>query len=128
MATVLVCLLGCAGGDDYIVIGSSRVPSTAGLLTVDTDDASSEIELSMEFLPPPQTLSPRLTRYVAWILPPQGSAIRLGALHYVARDRMGTLTAECIAAPYAVQITAEPNAPPRQPSTYVVAEAAVSAN
>ena len=121
-------LLGCAGGDEYILIGSARVPSTAGLLTVDADDDSSEIELTMEFLPPPQALSAKLTHYVAWILPPQGQAVRLGILSYVPRDRTATLTAESISVPYKVQITAESSATPPSPSENVVAEAAIPAD
>ena len=89
-----ILLSACAGGDEYIVIGGARVPSTAGLLTVDADDDSSELELSMEFLPAPQTLSHKLTHYVAWILPRQGSPVRLGALHYVARERTARLSAK----------------------------------
>ena len=118
----------CAGGNDYVVIGGARVPSTAGLLTVDADEGSSELELTMEFLPAPQTLSHKLTHYVAWILPTQGDPVRLGALHYVARERTASLSAKGIGVPYTVVVTAESSATPSTPSAHVVSETAVSAN
>ena len=126
--TAALLLCACAGGDDYVIIGSVRVPSTAGLLTVDTDEDSSELELTMEFLPPPQALSHRFTHYVAWVLPTQGHALRLGALQYVAHDRTASLVAKSIPVPYTVIITAESSATPSKPSENVVAETAVAAN
>jgi hypothetical protein len=105
----------------YALMPADRAPAATGIVEVgSTDDGNRELAISVEHLPRPSELDPKLTTYVVWIDPGEGEPMAVGQLK-VNADREAE--ADFATPPFQafdLMVTAEPSATPTKPSGMVV--------
>jgi hypothetical protein len=112
----------CGADGRFVLIGSARAPSASGIVEVDDlGDDNAQVAVHLEFLHPPSRLDPSLTTFVAWFVPPNGAAVRAGALRYDSAQRTGDLTQTAPFHRFNLLVTAEHDAKPTKPSAFVIA-------
>lgn len=127
-SVLLLALTGCGGPSEFALVGSSRAAGADGTVTIDADEFGNyDVEVEIEFLPPPDRLGDGLTTYVVWILPPNVSAQRAGLLAYDADDRTGHFRTNTTHRDFTLKITAERSPNPGTPSDVIVASRRVTA-
>lgn len=105
-----------------MIIGSTHAPSASGTIEVDElDGNNTQVAIHLEYLYPPSRVADRMTTYIAWFLPPSGSAVRGGVLKYNSEQRTGDLSATSPFRHFTVKITAERDAHASAPSENVTA-------
>lgn len=115
-------LFSCGADGRYVMLGTAKAPSASGIVELDDiGGGSSQVAVHLEFLHPPEKLDPSLTRYVVWFVPPAGSAVRAGALHFDAVARTGDLTRTSPFHHFKVMVTAERDEHPARPGSVVIA-------
>jgi hypothetical protein len=115
-------LVSCNRPADYALVGSAYVPSTQGEIDVEKIDKDQIlINITLDHLPSPERVEPGLTRYVVWFTSVGKLPVRQRALDYDAEAEVGRASIPTSLREFEVQITAEANEAPSQPSSMLVA-------
>lgn len=119
-----VVLAACGGPLTYKQVTSPKAPGVQTEITADvnSNQAQTRLNLAMNFLPPPSTIVPTATTYVAWQRQKvDGVWVRAGGVVYSESDRKGTMKDITIPeTSFEFQVTAEAKADVSQPSTDVI--------
>lgn len=128
-AAALALLLGCNRPADYALVGSAYVPSTQGDIEVEKiDKGEILINITLDQLPPPGQVEPGLTYYVVWFTSVGEPPVRQRALDYDAEAKVGRASIPTSLREFEVQVTAEAEEAPRQPSSLLVASQKIREN
>ena len=115
-------LVSCNRPADYALVGSAYVPSTQGEIDVEKIDKDQIlINITLDHLPSAERVEPGLTQYVVWFTSVGELPVRQRALDYDAEAEVGRASIPTSLREFEVQITAEANEAPSQPSSMLVA-------
>ena len=103
--------------------GTNLVPKGVGEAKVDSKTGATKIDLTVDKMPPAQTLGPEFLTYVLWAITPEGRAENLGEV-MLSGDHARLQGATELQA-FGMIVTAEPYYAVTQPSDTVVLEAVV---
>ena len=100
-------------------------PAAQGKVTTSTDrNGNTEVEVKVEHLATPQSLTPARQTYLVWVQPRGQQAQLLGALR-VNSDLQGSLKGTTTFKDFEVLVTAEDNTKPDIPSDSVILKGTV---
>jgi hypothetical protein len=120
--TLLAACAGCNPPADYALVGSAYVPAAHGDIKVESIDKKQIlIIVTMDHLPPAEEIETGLTHYVVWFAAVGEYPVRQQALEYDSETRVGRAAIATSMLEFDVQITAEQNESPTQPSDLLVA-------
>ncbi len=121
-------VFGCAGSNEYTVIGTARAAGADGKIQVETVEGGNQlVTLEVTNLPPPSRLGADLTMYVVWFISGGQPPVVAGTLGYDADSRKGKMMATTPLKNFRVVVTAERSRDATAPSEVVVVEHTVSA-
>ncbi|HUX44046.1 MAG TPA: hypothetical protein VMV57_04775 [Terracidiphilus sp.] len=107
---------------------SKNVPAASGLVKIqkDKDNGNTKLDIKVEHLANPSTLSPPANAYIVWIRP-NGSvdAIKQGAIR-MDKNLNAELKVVTVAKDFDLFVTAEQSESTEQPSDFTVLETHVS--
>jgi phage major head subunit gpT-like protein len=117
---VIVALLGVwpfSSGKEYRMESSSMVPAATGTVKVekDKDNGNTKLDIKVNHLAKPSSLSPPANNYIVWVRPRGGDAVKQGALG-VDHDLKGELKVVTVSKEFDLFITAEQTEAVSQPS------------
>jgi hypothetical protein len=114
-------------GKTYHMTASSAVPGAEGTVGVknDKDNGNFRLDIKVEHLARPNSLTPPENLYIVWVQPKDGSAEKEGVLR-VNGGLKGKLEATTTSTDFDVSITAEQSDSANQPSRMQVLHAHVS--
>ena len=115
-------IAGCNPPADYALVGGAFVPSAHGDIRIEKIDKQQRLlSITMDHLPPPESIEPDLSHYVVWFAAVGALPVPKGTLEYDAKTRTGVASIPTDLREFDVQITAESREAPAQPSDLVVA-------
>ena len=118
---VALTVVGCNPPADYALVGGAFVPSAHGDIRIEKIDKQQRVlTITMDHLPPPDSIEPGLTHYVVWFSVVGELPVAKGTLDYDASKRIGVATIPTDMRQFDVQITAEQSENPVRPSELVV--------
>ncbi len=99
------------------MIPAGQVPAAHGVVQVkkDKDDGNLKLDVKVQNLAAPASLTPPESIYVVWIEPQNGQARKIGAFH-VGSDLKGEVKATTTAKDFTVDISAEKSEAVQQPT------------
>src|SRR4051812_32950125 len=97
-----------SSGKEYRMAGNSSVPAATGTVKVekDKDNGNTKLDIKVDHLAKPSSLSPPATSYIVWVRPRDGEATKQGAIG-VDNDLKGELKVVTTSKEFDVFITAE---------------------
>ena len=103
------------------------VPAAVGIVKVqkDKDNGNMKLEIKVNHLAKPSSLTPSANKYLVWIRPDGGDALKQGAIG-VDKNLSGELTVETVAKDFDLLITAEQSNSVTVPSSVEVLRTHVS--
>ena len=118
---VALSVVGCNRPADYALVGGAFVPSAHGDIRVERIDKQQRLfTITMDHLPPPEDIGPGLNHYVVWFTAVGELPVRKGVLEYDPTTRVGAASVPTDMREFELQITAEQDPEPMQPSELVV--------
>ena len=113
----------------YNMTASSSVPAATGIVKVqkDKDNGNMDLDIQVDHLANPSSLTPPAGAYIVWIRPRGGIAIKQGAIG-VNKDLKGQLKVVTVSKDFDVFITAEQSENASEPSKAEVLQAHVSSS
>jgi len=116
-----------SSGKEYRMVGSSSVPAATGTVKVDKDkdNGNTKLDIKVDHLAKPSSLSPPATTYVVWVRPRDGEAVKQGALG-VDNDLKGELKVVTTSKEFDLFVTAEQSETVTSPSGTEVLKTHVS--
>lgn len=111
----------------FPMTASTSVPAAAGIVKVqkDKDNGNMKLEIKVDHLANPASLTPSANAYLVWIRPNGGDAFKQGAIG-VDKNLHGELKLETVSKDFDVFITAEQSDSVTFPSNVEVLSAHVS--
>ena len=106
---------------------SNSVPAAAGIVKVqrDKDNGNTKLDIRVWHLANPSRLTPPANAYIVWVRPPDGAAVKQGAIR-VDKDQKGEVKLVTEAKDFEVFITAEQSESVDVPSDFQVLRADVT--
>lgn len=123
LALILGTQIACGGALEYKVPSSAQAPGADAHIVADVneDQSTTQLEIKVEHLAPPDRVNTAATAYVIWQR--SSSSVvwsRVGALLYDADARSGTFQGSVPEAAFDLTVTAEKTANVASPSANVV--------
>ncbi len=117
-----------SGAKDYSMTADPGVPAASGIVKVqkDKDNSNMKLDIKVDHLARPGSLTPSANNYLVWIRPNGGEAFKQGAIG-VDKNLSGELKLETVSKDFDVFITAEQSDSVTVPSGVEVLSAHVSA-
>jgi hypothetical protein len=113
------------GKKKYAFVASPMVPGARGQAEIDTDkNGNTRVKVKLEFLAPPESLTPAKTAYVVWFREREDTPLIQGTLR-VDKNRKAELETTTPWKEFAILITAEDDASPKTPNLPEVLKAVV---
>jgi hypothetical protein len=114
---------------DYHMTAGVDVPAAAGLVKIqkDRDNGDTKVDIRVDHLARPSSLTPSADVYLVWIRPNGGEALKQGAIG-VDKNLSGELKVETVSKDFEVFITAEQSDSATFPSNVKVLRTHVSIN
>lgn len=114
---------------EYHMTSDVSVPAATGTVKVqkDKDNGNTKLEIKVDHLARPSSLTPSASDYLVWIRPNGGEALKQGAIG-VDKNLSGELTVETVSKNFDVFITAEQSDGATFPSNVEVLRTHVSTN
>lgn len=114
---------------EYHMTSDVSVPAATGTVKVqkDKDNGNTKLDIKVDHLARPSSLTPSANDYIVWIRPSGGEALKQGAIG-VDKNLSGELKMETVSKDFEVLITAEQSDSVTFPSSVEVLRAHVSAN
>lgn len=114
---------------EYHMTSSVSVPAATGIVKVqkDKDNGNIKLDIKVDHLARPSSLTPSANDYLVWIRPNGGEALKQGAIG-VDKNLSGELKMETVSKDFEVFITAEQSDGATFPSSVEVLRAHVSTN
>jgi len=111
---------------EYRMTSGAGVPAAMGVVKVqkDKDNGNMKLEIKVNHLARPSSLTPSASHYLVWIRPNGGDALKQGAIG-VDKNLSGELTLETVAKDFDLLITAEQSNSVTVPSSVEVLRAHV---
>ena len=109
---ILVALLSMwwpwSSGKTYHMAGSTSVPAASATVKVqrDKDNGNTRLDIKVQHLAKPSSLTPPASTYLVWARPRGGTAVKLGAIG-VGDDLKGELKTVTVLKDFELLITAE---------------------
>ena len=105
------------------------VPAAAGTVNIqkDKDNRDTKVDIKVDHLARPTSLTPSADLYIVWIRPNGGEALKQGAIG-VDKNLSGELRVETVSKDFDVFITAEQNKSATFPSSVEVLRTHISTN
>ena len=130
-AILMLALLGIwpfSSGTEYHISGSRVVPAATAKLKVEQDkqNGNTKIDLKVEHLAKPSSLTPPANVYVVWVQPRGGAPEKEGALG-VDNDLKGELKAVTVQKDFDLLVTAENSEAATYPSSVQIFQTHVTA-
>jgi hypothetical protein len=118
-----------ASTKEYRMTSGIDVPAAMGTVKVQRakDNGNNKLEIKVEHLARPSSLTPSATNYLVWIRPNGGDALKQGGIG-VDKNLRGELTVETVAKDFDLFITAEQSSNVTVPSSIEVLRTHVSTN
>ena len=115
------------GAKEYQMTPAVGVPAATGVVKVerDKDNGNLKLEIKVDHLARPGSLTPSASNYLVWIRPNGGEAFKQGAIG-VDKNLKGELKLETVSKDFDVFITAEQSESVTLPSSVEVLTAHVS--
>jgi hypothetical protein len=112
---------------DYQMTPGTEVPAATGTVKIqkDKDNGNTKVEIKVDHLARPSSLTPSAEVYLVWIRPNGGEALKQGAIG-VDKNLSGELKMETVSKNFDVFITAEQGDSTTFPSNVEVLRAHVS--
>ena len=113
---------------EYHMKASNSVPAATGMVNTqkDKDNGNTKLEIKVDHLASPASLTPPASDYIVWVLPHGGAgAVKQGAIR-IDKDLKGELKAVTVSKDFNVFITAEKSESVSVPSEFKVLDAHVS--
>jgi hypothetical protein len=116
-----------SSGKEYRMTGSSSVPAATGTVKVekDKDNGNTKLDIKVDHLAKPTSLSPPAANYIVWVRPRDGEAVKQGAIG-VDNDLKGELKVVTTSKEFDLFITAEQSESVTTPSGMEVLKTHVS--
>jgi hypothetical protein len=116
-----------ASTKEYRMTSGVGVPAAVGIVKVqkDKDNGNMKLEIKVNHLARPTSLTPSANKYLVWIRPDGGDALKQGAIG-VDKNLSGELTVETVAKDFDLLITAEQSNGVTVPSSVEVLRTHVS--
>jgi hypothetical protein len=117
-----------ASAKEYPMTSAVGVPAATGIVRVQRakDNGNMKLDIKVEHLARPASLTPSANNYLVWIRPNGGEAFKQGAIG-VGKNLSGELRLETVSKDFDVFITAEQSDSVTVPSSVEVLSAHVSA-
>lgn len=114
---------------EYHMTSGVGVPAAVGIVRVqkDKDNGNTKLDIKVDHLARPSSLTPSANDYIVWIRPNGGEALKQGAIG-VDKNLSGELKVETVSKDFEVLITAEQSDSVTFPSSVEVLRAHVNAN
>jgi hypothetical protein len=114
---------------DYQMIASVDVPAAVGTVKIhkDKDNGDTKVDIKVDHLARPSSLTPSADLYLVWIRPNGGEALKQGAIG-VDKNLSGELKVETVSKDFDLFITAEQSDSAAFPSNVEVLRTHVSTN
>src|SRR5580692_4479677 len=114
---------------EYRMTSGAGVPAAMGMVRVQKakDNGNNKLQIKVEHLARPSSLTPSATNYLVWIRPNGGDALKQGAVG-VDKNLSGELTVETVAKDFDLFITAEQSNSVTVPSSIEVLHTHISTN
>jgi hypothetical protein len=130
IAIVMVALLAAsafASAKEYQMTAAAGVPAASGVVKVQRakDNGNTKLDIKVEHLARPGSLTPSANNYLVWIRPNGGDAFKQGAIG-VGKNLSGELRLETVSKDFDVVITAEQSDSVTFPSSVEVLSAHIS--
>jgi hypothetical protein len=126
---VVSMIASCNPPADYALVGSAHVPAAAGEIDVEKIDREEIlITVTLDHLVAPERIELGLTHYIVWFVPVGEHPVRQQALDYDAETQVGRASIPTSLREFEVQVTAENNETPNQPSDLLVASQKIREN
>ena len=115
------------GAKEYQMTSAVGVPAATGVVKVqrDKDNGNMKLDIKVDHLARPASLTPSANNYIVWIRPNGGEAFKQGAIG-VDKNLSGELKLETVSKDFDVFITAEQSDSVTFPSSVEVLRAHVS--
>ncbi len=116
-------LTGCGGPLRYQVASSPQAPGADAVIVADVQEAQdqTQLEVTVEHLPPADRVAPGSTAFVAWYRKDsKGVWSRVGSLTFDDDARSGSLKGSVPETAFDFEITAEVETGPASPSAHIV--------
>jgi hypothetical protein len=116
-----------AGAKEYPMTSATSVPGATGVVKVEKakDNGNMKLDIKVDHLARPGSLTPSASSYLVWIRPNGGEAFKQGAIG-VDKNLKGELKLETVSKDFDVFITAEQSDSVTSPSSVEVLSAHVS--
>jgi hypothetical protein len=116
-----------ASTKEYRMTSGAGVPAAMGMVRVQKakDNGNNKLQIKVEHLARPSSLTPSATNYLVWIRPNGGDALKQGAVG-VDKNLSGELTVETVAKDFDLFITAEQSNSVTVPSSIEVLHTHIS--
>jgi len=126
---VVSMIASCNAPADYALVGSAYVPAAQGQVDVEKIDRDQIlITMTLDHLVAPERIEAGLTHYVVWFTPVGELPMRQRALDYDAEAQVARASIPTSLREFELQITAENNEAPNQPSDLLVASQKIREN
>ena len=118
-----------SGAKEYHMISAVGVPAATGIVKVqkNKDNKNIKLDIKVEHLARPASLTPSATNYLVWIRPNGGEAFKQGGIG-VGKNLSGELKLETVSKDFDVFITAEQSDSVTFPSSVEVLRTHISTN
>jgi hypothetical protein len=116
-----------SSSQEYPMKASNSVPAAAGIVKAqrDKDNGNTKLDIRVWHLANPSRLTPPANAYIVWVRPPDGAAVKQGAIR-VDKDQKGEVKLVTEAKDFEVFITAEQSESVDVPSDFQVLRADVT--
>jgi hypothetical protein len=127
LAVSLFAVWPMSSGKQYHMTATNSVPGAAGIVKVqkDKDNGNTKLNIKVEHLANPASLTPSENAYVVWVQPRGEEAVKLGAIG-VDKNLKGELNVVTTSKDFDVFVTAEQSQNVSTPSEFTVLQAHVS--
>jgi hypothetical protein len=117
-----------SSGKEYHMTASNSVPAATGIVKVekDKDNGNMKLDIKVDHLANPSSLTPPADAYIVWVRPSGGAAVKQGAIR-VRKDLTGELKTVTVSKDFDLLITAEQSESVSMPSGMEVLHTHVSA-
>jgi len=118
---IALALAGCSKTQTYEIKGTAVALGTDAVLSVTPAGAGNQsIELTVQYLMPPDRARPGAKHYAVWVRHQDRAPVQLGNLEYNEKERTGSLTTTTPYKSFELFVCPEKDAQPTAPGNVVV--------